>query len=94
MKCSTEETLRIVYQPQAIFRVKAITRCTGSLSGRIPLLYFLILSGHTEAVLCVSFSPDGSRLASGSGDTTVRFWDIDTQTPMFTCKGRFEFSSI
>ena len=27
-------------------------------------------------------------LASGSGDTTVRFWDLDTETPQFTCKGR------
>ena len=27
-------------------------------------------------------------LASGSGDTTVRFWDLNTETPQFTCKGR------
>ena len=27
-------------------------------------------------------------LASGSGDTTVRFWDVNTETPHFTCKGR------
>ena len=26
-------------------------------------------------------------LASGSGDTTVRFWDIFTETPLHTCKG-------
>ncbi|KIH44722.1 NLE domain protein, partial [Ancylostoma duodenale] len=26
-------------------------------------------------------------LASGSGDTTVRIWDIDTELPLFTCKG-------
>ena len=26
-------------------------------------------------------------LASGSGDCTVRFWDVDTETPQFTCKG-------
>ncbi|XP_057498668.1 notchless protein homolog isoform X2 [Actinidia eriantha] len=43
--------------------------------------------GHTEAVLSVSFSPDGRQLASGSGDTTVRLWDLNTQTPMFTCTG-------
>ena len=43
--------------------------------------------GHTEAVIAVSFSPDGRQLASGSGDTTVRFWDIYTETPLHTCKG-------
>ena len=26
------------------------------------------------------------QLASGSGDTTVRFWDIFTETPLHTCK--------
>lgn len=70
-----EKVLEIVYAPQALFRVQAVTRCTAS----IP--------GHEEAVLVASFSPDGRHLASGSGDTTVRFWDIHTQTPHHTCKG-------
>ena len=26
-------------------------------------------------------------LASGSGDTTVRFWDLSTETPDHVCKG-------
>ena len=34
-----------------------------------------ILSGHLNFVEAVSFSPDGTRLASGSGDGTVRLWD-------------------
>ncbi|KAJ1642400.1 ribosome assembly [Coemansia asiatica] len=74
-KRSAEDTLTIVYQPQAFFKVRAVTRCSSS------------LTGHTEAVLSVSFSPDGSQLASGSGDTTVRIWDLGTETPRFTCKG-------
>ena len=28
-----------------------------------------------------------SKLASGSGDKTVRFWDLATQTPEFTSTG-------
>ncbi|XP_029175759.1 notchless protein homolog 1 [Nylanderia fulva] len=71
----SEDVVEIVYQPQAVFKVRAVTRCTGS------------LEGHKEAVISVAFSPDGKHLASGSGDTTVRFWDIHTQTPHYTCQG-------
>ena len=45
------------------------------------------MSGHAEAVLAVQFSPEGQYLASGSGDTTVRLWDITTQSPKFTLEG-------
>jgi len=65
---STEKVLEITYQPLALFRVRPVTRCTDT------------LEGHTEAILHVMFSPDGKQLASGGGDTTVRFWDIQTNT--------------
>ena len=35
----------------------------------------LILRGHSDPVYSVAWSPDGSRLASGSGDSTVHVWD-------------------
>ncbi|XP_076805283.1 notchless protein homolog 1-like [Clavelina lepadiformis] len=73
-KISTESSIQIIYQPQAVFKVRAVTRCTSS------------IEGHAEAVLSVKFSPNGKYLASGSGDTTVRFWDISTETPHQTCK--------
>ena len=62
--------------PQAVFRVRPVARCTAS------------MPGHSESVLTVSFSPDGRRLASGSGDTTVRLWDLNTQLPQQECKVR------
>ena len=34
------------------------------------------LEGHTEFVNSVAFSPDGSKLASGSSDGTVVLWDV------------------
>ena len=33
---------------------------------------------------------DGRFLASGSGDKTVRFWDLNTETPLHECKVRYE----
>ncbi|XP_063536530.1 notchless protein homolog 1 [Cydia strobilella] len=72
---NSEEVVEIIYQQQAVFRVRPVTRCTSS----IP--------GHAEAVISTSFSPSGKQLASGSGDTTVRFWDLNTQTPLHVCKG-------
>jgi len=35
------------------------------------------LLGHTEAIRTLALSPDGSRLASGSWDRTLRIWDLD-----------------
>ena len=68
-----ENCLDIICAPQAIFHVESVTRCSGS------------IAGHTSAIVSVAFSPDSSLLASGSGDTTVRFWDINTETPFKTC---------
>ena len=36
------------------------------------------LTGHTEHIWSVAFSPDGKRLVSGSSDKTTRLWDVET----------------
>jgi len=33
--------------------------------------------GHSSSVRSVSFSPDGTKLASGSGDHTIKIWELD-----------------
>ena len=45
------------------------------------------LTGHRGAVTSVSFSPDGTRLASGSSDHTIKMWDTSTGTETITLKG-------
>ena len=37
----------------------------------------LVLIGHDDNILDLAFSPDGSMLASRSGDDTVRIWALD-----------------
>ncbi len=44
---SSESVLEIIYQPQAVFKVRAVTRCSST------------IQGHAEAVISVQFSPDG-----------------------------------
>ena len=36
------------------------------------------LTGHTSIVLCVAISPDGQTLVSGSGDKTIKVWNLTT----------------
>ncbi|TLD18062.1 hypothetical protein PspLS_10519 [Pyricularia sp. CBS 133598] len=71
-----ETTLTLAAEPQAVFKVQAVSR----LAHRIP--------GHGEPILCAQFSPASSaRLATGSGDNTARIWDAETGTPKHTLKG-------
>ena len=70
-----ETTVNIVFKPQAVFRVRPVTRCSAT------------LDGHSEAVLIVCFSPDSCILATGGGDKEVRLWDIHTLTPTDVLKG-------
>jgi eukaryotic-like serine/threonine-protein kinase len=46
----------------------------------------LTLKGHSGAVMSVSLSPDGQRLASGSLDGTVKIWDSATGKELLTFK--------
>jgi WD40 repeat protein/DNA-binding SARP family transcriptional activator len=47
----------------------------------------LTLSGHTAHVMDVHFSPDGSRLATGSEDGTAAIWDARTGERLLVLPG-------
>ena len=73
---SIEEAVSVEWTPQAVFRVKAVSRCSAS------------ITGHGEAILAVAFSPiNSSTMTTGSGDNTARIWDCETGTPLQTLKG-------
>ncbi|WP_424094508.1 caspase family protein [Moorena producens] len=45
------------------------------------------LERHNDWVLSVSFSSDGKTLASGSGDMTIKLWNLETGKEIHTLKG-------
>ena len=45
------------------------------------------LEGHSHWVSSVAFSPDGARLASGSGDQKVKIWDANSGECLQTLEG-------
>jgi WD40 repeat protein len=46
--------------------------------------------GHSSWVTSVVFSPDGRRLASGSWDQTIKFWDVPTGHEVDTLGGKMK----
>ncbi|MDR1149264.1 MAG: WD40 repeat domain-containing protein [Spirochaetaceae bacterium] len=50
-----------------------------------------VLKGHTDKVCSMSWSPDGRRIASGSGDNTVRIWDAESGRELRTLTGHNRF---
>jgi WD40 repeat protein len=44
------------------------------------------LSGHTNQVWSVSFSPDGRTLVSSSHDQAIKLWDVETGECLKTLK--------
>ena len=50
------------------------------------IIEFDQLEGHRDSIYSIAFSPDGSLLASGSQDHTIRVWDIKTSKTILVLK--------
>lgn len=75
MGLSEEDTLNVVFEPQAVFRVRPVRRCSTT------------LNGHASPILCSTFSPSGTLLVTGAGDKTARIWDLTSELPLHTLTG-------
>lgn len=72
---SPEDVFELWCEPQAVFRVRGVGRCSAT------------LSGHGSPILCCAQSPTGRFAATGSGDATARIWDMDSESPKHTLTG-------
>lgn len=57
------------------------------LRNRTPDQALHVLRGHSDTVTNISWSPDGTQLASSSRDSTVRLWSVTNEQSSLTYSG-------
>jgi WD40 repeat protein len=48
------------------------------------------INAHSDWVRCLSFTPDGTKLASGSFDKTIKLWQLNTGQAIYTFADRLK----
>jgi WD40 repeat protein len=75
--------------PGPAFAIPQSSRPTDRRLSRLPQTGALLLTleGHDGEVSCCAFSPDGTRIVTGSTDKTARLWDAATGALLKTLEG-------
>lgn len=81
---------------EALLRLRQL-KVRGSRAASLPYLIHeaartldavpLVLSGHTGTIRSAAYSPDGTRIITGSDDKTARIWDARTGQLLLTLSG-------
>ena len=75
----TRNDMKISCLPRILARF-CRTKRSESLNYSSGVSLVVTLEGHTNWILTLCFTKDGSKLVSGSYDKTVRLWDVGTRT--------------
>jgi len=66
--------------------------CEGIVSSSLPAKgQCSIYDGHSSVVMAAAFSPDGSRIISGSSDNTLKLWDAESGNCLLTLSGHSDY---
>ncbi|PZC77341.1 hypothetical protein B5X24_HaOG203500 [Helicoverpa armigera] len=87
-RCRFHAAPRLPADPDAIpFSLLADHHCSAD---HFPIHSLQVLNEHCDEVWYCKWSPDGSRLASGSKDNTVMIWDFDPVAKRLTFRKSLE----
>ena len=70
-----------MFRKIAVFLFVAIGLCN------LTAQQLVLNTGHSEAVNCVAFSPNGQYIASGSDDHTIKLWNVQSGREMRAFEG-------
>ncbi|MSR31973.1 MAG: hypothetical protein EXR99_10755 [Gemmataceae bacterium] len=97
----SEEIIGVAYNPKGNLLASS---CRNFLTGDKVVIWELSpegketgnrreLEGHYSFIYGLDFNPNGSRIITGSGDHTIKFWEVDNGTEILTIHGHTDIVS-
>ncbi len=77
--------------PVAAERALRLVRLKKKILIFLPCLSCFVLTHRNRRVWSVAWSPDGTKVASGSEDNTVKIWETSTGTCLSTLSGHSKY---